>query len=90
MGSMIRESGLSVRDINQHISKVAYKLNELKKMWKQRGIRFRSKVRIYRTLVISTMLYGAESRTCTQDEYARLNFFYTKSLRISAARTKSE
>ena len=39
---------------------------------------------------MATLLYGAESWTCTQDEYARLNAFHTKRLRTLAGKKRDE
>ena len=60
------------------------------KVWKQSGISLKTKALIYRTTVMATLLYGAESWTCTQDEYARLNAFHTKRLRTLAVKKRDE
>ena len=39
---------------------------------------------------MATLLYGAESWTCTQDEYARLNAFHTKRLRTLVGKKREE
>ena len=39
---------------------------------------------------MATLLYGAESWTCTQDEYARLNAFHTKRLRTLAGKKRDK
>ena len=59
-------------------------------MWKQSGISLKTKAFLYRTTVMTKLLYGAESWTCTQDEYARLNAFHTKRLRILAGKKRDE
>ena len=81
LGSVESETISSILDINPRISNAAYKFNKLEKLWKQSGISLKTKALVYRTTVMATPLYGAESWTCTQDEYARLNAFHTKRLR---------
>ena len=39
---------------------------------------------------MATLLYGAESWTCTQDEYARLNAYHTKRLRTLVGKKRDE
>jgi hypothetical protein len=88
LGSIMTESGSCTRDINQRISRAAYKFNQLNKIWKQSGISLKTKTRIYRTVVMSTLLYGAEAWTCTGNEYGRLNTFHTKRLRSVMGKCK--
>jgi len=59
-------------------------------VWKQSGISLKTKAFLYRTTMMTTRLYGAESWTCTQNEYARLNAFHTKRLRILAGKKRDE
>ena len=90
LGSVVAETGSSLRDINRRISTAAYKFNQLEKLWRQSGISLKTKVQICRTTVLATLLYGAESWTCTQNEYARLNVFNTKRLRTLAGKKRDE
>jgi hypothetical protein len=90
LGSMISETGGSVKDMNRRISQAAYRFSKLDNVWKQRGISLQTKVFIYKTTVMSTLLYGAESWTCTENEYARVNTFHTKKLRQLAGMRRDE
>ena len=38
-------------------------------------------MQIYRSVVLPVVLYGAESWTCTDQDYAKLNTFHNKNLR---------
>ena len=51
----------------------SYRFNKLESIWKQKKISMKTKGRIYKTMVMSTLLYGAESWACTDKEYIRLN-----------------
>jgi len=90
LGSMISETGGSFKDINRRIGQAAYRFSKLDNVWKQRGISLLTKVYIYKTTVMSTLLYGAESWTCTHNEYARMNTFHTKKLRQLAGMKRDE
>lgn len=90
LGSMISETGGSIKDMNRRISQAAYRFSKLDNVWKQRGISLQTKVFIYKTTVMSTLLYGAESWTCTENEYARVNTFHTKKLRQLAGMKRDE
>ena len=90
LGSVVSETGSSIRDINRRISNAAYQFNKLEKLWKQSCISLKTKVLVYRTTVMATLLYGAESWTCTQDEYARLNEFNAKRFRTLAGKKIDE
>ncbi len=47
-------------------------------------------MQIYRATVLSTVLYGAESWSCTDKEYRRLNAFNTKLLRVLTRKQRDE
>jgi len=90
LGSVVTETGSSIPDINRGLSLAAYKFNELSRIWKQNSIGLKTKGKLYRAVVLATLLYGAESWTCTDNEYARLNTFNTKRLRILVGKKRDE
>jgi hypothetical protein len=91
LGSMLTENGSSVKDINRRISLGAFKFNELQKpVWSQRNISLRTKIQIYKATVSAIVLYGAESWTCSENEYSRLNAFNTRRLRSILGKKASE
>ena len=51
-------------------------------MWRCRSLCGRTKVRVFRSLVLPVLLYGCETWTLTKDLRRRLNSFGTRSLRI--------
>ena len=59
-------------------------------MWSRREISLKTKVQIYRAVVMSTILYGAEAWTCTDKDYAKLNVFHTKRLRAIIGKNRDE
>ncbi len=61
-----------------------------KSIWNQSAISLKTKVKVYRATVLSTVLYGAESWTCTDKEYSGLNAFNTKLLRVLTRKQRDE
>ena len=50
-------------------------------MWNRRGITTDTKIKVYRAVVLTTLLYGCETWTVYQRHAKRLNHFHTTSLR---------
>ena len=72
----------STKEINRRIGLGAARFQQLQRSaWSQNGISLRTKASIYRSTVLATLLYGAETWTCTQNEYSKLNAFNTRRLR---------
>jgi hypothetical protein len=91
LGSTLTEKGESVIEIKRRINLGYFKFNYLKKsIWNQSAISLKTKVQIYRATVLSTVLYGAGSWTCTDKEYSRLNAFNTKLLRVLTRKQRDE
>ena len=90
LGSAMTNTGSSEKDIIRRISLGLYKFNELKAVWAHREISLKTKIQIYRAVVMSTVLYGAESWTCSDRDYARLNVFHTKRLRAIVGKRRDE
>ncbi len=59
-------------------------------MWSQDGISLKTKMRLYHSLVMSVVMYEAESWTCSDHDYAKLNFFLNKNLRSLLGRNRDE
>jgi hypothetical protein len=59
-------------------------------VWKQRGLGLKTKIRIYSATVISLLLYGAETWTCDQATYDKLDAFNTKKLRYILGKNRDE
>ena len=50
-------------------------------IWDQRGIRLDTKLKVYRCMVLPTLLYACETWTVYQRHAKRLNHFHTSCLR---------
>ncbi len=83
LGITLTEKGGIVTEIERKINLGYNKFNDLKKsIWNQSAISLKTKVQIYLVTVLSTVQYGAESWTCTDKEYSRVNALNTKLLRV--------
>ena len=53
----------------------------LAKVWNRRGISLQTKLKVYRAIVLPTLLYACETWTVYQCHARKLNHFHTTSLR---------
>ena len=91
LGSLVTKTGGCTKETERRINLGNFKFHELQSaVWKQPGISISTKVQIYKATVISTVLYGAEAWTCTDEDYVRLNTFNTKRLRAIVGRARDE
>ena len=82
LGSVLSVNGTSDKDIRRRIGLGTMKFMQLRKpVWQHSEISVKTKIQIYRAIVLSTTLYGSENWTCTEDGYADLNVFHNKNLR---------
>jgi len=61
LGSYISRTGSCDKECMVRIGKAASSFGRLSNIWKNKNIRLTVKIRLYESLVISTLLYGAES-----------------------------
>ncbi len=89
--STLTEKGASVTEIERRINLGYYKFNDLKKsIWNQSAISLKTKVQICRATLLPTVMYGAESWTCTDKDYSRLNAFNMKLLGVLTRKQRDE
>ena len=60
MGSCVTSNGNCDKDCQQRIGKANSVFGRLKDIWKSKHISLKVKVRLYESLVMSTLLYSAE------------------------------
>ena len=56
-------------------------MNRLDKIWKDHSISLKHKIRLYKAIVLPTVLYGAESWVLRKKEKSKLMTFETSCLR---------
>lgn len=60
---------------------VAFRFHSLRKaVWDQPALSIKTKARVYKVTVMATDLFGAESWTCSSQEYTKLNAFHRRRL----------
>ncbi|KAI4896154.1 hypothetical protein NFI96_009623 [Prochilodus magdalenae] len=81
LGSMVKQDGGAGRDIQSRLSKARGIFCSLSNIWKTTQYSIRIKLRLYQSLVLSTLLYGSECWRMTDSDLNKLSVFHTKSLR---------
>ena len=82
LGSDIHVSAGCCPEVNRRIGRACGVMDSLGQgVWRCRYLCKRTKIRVFRSLVLPVLLYGCETWTLTKDMGSRLNVFLTKSLR---------
>ena len=82
LGSVIHHNRVSDHDVDRRLGLAYGVMNSLNQsIWRCRYLCRRTKLRIFRTLVLPVLLYGCETWTLTGSLERRINSFGTKSLR---------
>ena len=87
LGSKISDINDIMIEINNRISKAACAMKQLNNIWKNKAISLKTKMKLYRSNVITSLMYGSEAWQLTEGQEAKINTFdYTclrKILKIS-------
>ena len=87
LGSTLSKDGRSTSEIKIRLAVAMTAMAGLQKIWRSRDLSFTTKLKLYRALVLSILLYGCESWTLTVEMEKRLQAFemkcYRKLLQIS-------
>ena len=81
LGSTVRNDGGAGKDIRIRIGKARNAFNMLNNIWKSQQYSLKTKIKIYNSCVISTLLYGSECWRMTESDLKKISTFHTKSLR---------
>lgn len=82
LGSVIHSDGGSDLDVERRLGMAYTAMESLNNsVWRCRNLSRRIKVRVFETLVLPVLFYGAETWTLVSRTSARINSFLTKSLR---------
>src|SRR5579871_1309678 len=91
LGSSLNEDSACGKEVDRRIALGTWKFSELRKsVWNQSCIGLETKMKLYQSLVLPVVLYGSESWTCTDREYAKLNAFHNKNQRSMLGRKRDE
>ena len=81
LGSQISVKGSTERDVNCRLNEASKCLGGLKSVLKNRYLGMESKKRLYESVIVPTVLYGAETWCLRETERKKLNVFEMKCLR---------
>ncbi|KAI8518900.1 hypothetical protein Bbelb_021570 [Branchiostoma belcheri] len=81
LGSTITSDCKSSADIRIRVARAATAMANLSKIWSDRRLSVHTKLRLYNSLVLSILLYGAEAWTLTSTQERHLDAFDAKCLR---------
>ena len=81
LGGTIPENGSSTEDIKTRIQKAGTAFQRHNSIWASKDISKSTKIQLYQTLILSILLYGAETWTTKKEDENRLNVFEMSCLR---------
>ncbi len=82
LGSMITNTATADEDITQRIAKASASFGRLRhRLWNEHGIRLSTKIKVYKAVVLSTLLYGCETWTVYRRHVKQLDQFHLRCLR---------
>ena len=81
LGSKVRVDGGAEDDIKNRLNKARNAMRALNNIWKSSQYSTKTKLRIYNSCVLSTLLYGSECWRMTKHDADKLSAFHTTCLR---------
>ena len=81
LGSTVRHDGGAGSDIRNRLSKARNAFKMLNNVWKTSQYSTKTKLRLYQSCVLPTLLYGSECWRMTESDLKKLSTFHTKNLR---------
>ena len=75
LGATLTKDGRSTAEIKTRLAIATASMAKLNKIWSSKDVSFSTKIKLYKTLVLSTLLYGCESWTLTADSTKRIQAF---------------
>ena len=81
LGSVVRNDGGAADDIKSRLGKARNAFIMLNKVWRSSIYSIQTKLKMYTSCVLSTLLYGSECWRMTEHDLMKLSTFHTKSLR---------
>ena len=78
VGATLTKDGRSTAEIKIRIAITTASMAKLNKFWSSKNISFVTKIKLYKTIVLSTLLYGCESWTLTANSTKSIQAFENK------------
>ncbi|KAL9971331.1 hypothetical protein ACROYT_G023842 [Oculina patagonica] len=85
LGSIVRQDGGAGIDIQSRLNKARNTFRMLSNVWRSSQFGTYTKLKIYQSCVLSTLLYGSECWRMLESDLEKLSTFHTKSLRKNFA-----
>ena len=81
LGSIIKPEGGTKEDINNRLGKARSVFRDMSNVWRSSQYYTSTKLKLYKSCVVSVLLYGSECWRMTATELSRLKSFHTTCLR---------
>ena len=82
LGSVISNDATVSKDLDSRVSKASGSFGRLsKRVWQSHSLRLSTKLQVYRTVVVTTLLYGAETWVLYRKQIRLLERFHQRCLR---------
>ncbi|CAH1266354.1 Hypp3340 [Branchiostoma lanceolatum] len=82
LGSVISNDATVTKDVDSRLGKACSSFGRLqKRVWKNHSLRLSTKIQVYRAVVITTLLYGAETWVLYRKQVRLLERFHQRCLR---------
>lgn len=81
LGSIVRQDGGAENDIKNRLNKARNTMRSMNNIWKSSQYSVHTKLKLYRSCVLPTLLYGSECWRMTKCDANKLSTFHTTCLR---------
>ncbi|KAI8516323.1 hypothetical protein Bbelb_049040 [Branchiostoma belcheri] len=82
LGSVISNDATVTKDVDSRLGKASSSFGRLqKRVWKNHSLRLSTKIQVYRAVVVTTLLYGAETWVLYRKQVKLLERFHQRCLR---------
>ena len=83
LGSILANDALIDKEVANRISRASTSFSRLySRVWNQKGILLQTKIKVYKAVVLTNLLYGCETWTCYRRHLKALDKFHLRHLRI--------
>ena len=83
LGSMLSDDALIDKKVENRISRASTSFGRLySRVWNQKGLRLQTKLKVYKAVVLTNLLYGCETWTCYWRHIKALDRLHMRHLRI--------
>ena len=81
LGAKVCKEGGGMKDLRNRLSKARGAYTKLSRIWKSKEITKRTKLKLYKALVLSVLLYGSETWKMNKGDDKAIDIFHHKCLR---------